>query len=96
MVVTPSGMVTEVRSVQPKNESSPMAIMDGGKVVFLQPVIKVLLSVSIIALQLFRESYAGLPSATEIEVRPLQLEKTPPPMLVTPLGMITEVRAVQP
>ena len=31
-----------------------------------------------------------LPIVTE--VRPLQLEKAPPPMVVTLLGMVTEVR----
>ena len=54
MVVTLLGMVTEVRLEQPKNALSPILITLEGIFVFLHPAIKVLVAVSIIALQLFR------------------------------------------
>ena len=43
-----------------------------GITVFLQPVINVFVDVSIIALQLFRESYTVFPDSTTIDVKPLQ------------------------
>ena len=66
-----------------------------GMTVFLQPAIRVLDSVSIMALQLLRESYFVLPVSTLIEVRLVQKEKAELPMDVTLLGMVTEVRLVQ-
>jgi hypothetical protein len=50
-----------------------MEVTDLGMVVFMQPAINVLVVVSIIALQLLRESYFGLSLATEMEVRLEQL-----------------------
>ena len=47
-------------------------VIDAGILVFMQPAISVLLAVSMIALQLSRESYAVLPSSTFMHVRPLQ------------------------
>ena len=44
-----------------------------GIVVFIHPKISVFVAVSIIALQLFRESYAGLPDATTMLANPEQL-----------------------
>ena len=66
-----------------------------GMVVFLQPAIRVLLAVSIIALQLLRESYFLFPLSTDIEVRLLHSLNAYLPMLVTLLGMVTEVRPEQ-
>ena len=66
-----------------------------GIIVFLHPAIKVFDDVSMIALQLLRESYFSLPLSTLIEVRPLQGEKAEVPMDVTLLGMVTEVRPLQ-
>ena len=45
-----------------------------GMIVVLQPEIKVLEDVLIIALQLLRESYMRLPLDTIIEVKPVQPE----------------------
>lgn len=67
-----------------------------GMIVFLQPVIRVFVSVSIIALQLFRESYDLFPTSTSIEVRHMHCSKTLSPMLDTLLGIVMEVRLLQP
>ncbi len=53
-------------------------------------------AVSIIALQLFLESYTEFPLSTEMLVRPLQYGKIPLPMEVTLLGIMIEVRPLQP
>ena len=66
-----------------------------GIVVFLQPAIKVFDAISIIALQLLRESYFVFPVSTFIDVRPSHQPKTAMPMLVTLFGMVTEVRPLQ-
>ena len=66
-----------------------------GIIVVLHPECSVFVAVSIIALLLFRESYTGFPSSTTIEVKPRQLEKAPTPMLVTLLGIVTEVNLEQ-
>ena len=67
-----------------------------GMVVFMQPLINVFEDVSIIALQLLRESYIVLPLSTFIDVKLEQPAKAQSPMLVTLLGMVTEVRPEQP
>ena len=69
------GMMTEMRLLHPKKAKEAMDVTLLGMVVFLQPCIKVLLAVSIIALQLSRESYFVLPLSTLMEVRPIQLTK---------------------
>ena len=95
MLVTLSGMVMEVRPLQPEKAWSPMLVTLFGMIVFLQPAIKVFVAVSIIALQSLRESYIVFPVSTLIEVRPLQPLKTSCPMSNTLFGMVTEVRPVQ-
>ena len=67
-----------------------------GMTVVLQPIIRVLLNVSIIALQLLRESYVEFPLSTMIVFRPLQFANAKPSMFVTLLEMVTEVRLLQP
>ena len=52
-----------------------------------QPFIRLLLAVSIIAMQLSRLSYIGLPSSTVILVNEVQPPNTASPMLVTLLGI---------
>ena len=69
MLVTPSGMVMEVRLEHSPNAHPPMLVTLLGMVVFMQPAIRVLVLVSIIALQLSLESYVLLPASTLIEVR---------------------------
>lgn len=56
MLFTLPGIVIDIRSGQLKKAKSPMLVTLLGMVVFLQPDISVLVEVSIIALQLFRES----------------------------------------
>ena len=66
-----------------------------GMIVFLQPEIKVFDDVSIIALQLLRESYLVFPLATVTEVKPEQLAKAISPMEVTLVGIMMEVKLEQ-
>ena len=73
-----------------------MLVTDEGMVVVLQPATRVLLAVSIIALQLSRESYSVLPASTLMLVKSVQLENTFFPMLVTDEGMVMLVKPVQP
>ena len=89
MEVTLLGMEMDV-SLQPSKAHWPMEVTLLGIMVFLQPTTKVFDEVSIIALQLSRESYAIFPLSTLIEVS-LQSEKAPIPMEVTLLGMVIEV-----
>ena len=56
MLVTELGMVIEVRPKQSRNAPLSMLITELGIVVSLQPVINVFVAVSMIALQLLRES----------------------------------------
>ena len=64
-------------------------------IVFLQPERSVFVAVSMIALQLLRESYIIFPLSTTIEVKPLQLAKARLPIEVTELGTVTEVNPPQ-
>ena len=54
--VTLFGIVIEVRLMQLEKAELPMAITPKGITVFLQPTIRILDDVSMIALQLLRES----------------------------------------
>lgn len=66
-----------------------------GMVVFWQPVMSVLEAVSMMALQLLRESYFVLPLATTMLVNPLQPSKADLPIEVTELGMVILDRLLQ-
>ena len=66
--VTELGMVTEVSPEQSRKASEPMEVTELGMVVFLQPTTNVFVDVSIIALQLSRESYMTLFLSTTTEV----------------------------
>ena len=92
MDVTISGILIEVKPTQSKKALSPIFVTVFGMTVFEHPLIKVFELVSIIALQLLRESYFELPLATVIEVK-LLLGKAPTPMLVTLWGMLIKERA---
>ena len=89
--VTELGIVTEVSPLQPLNAPSPIEVTELGMVVFLQPEISVFVAVSIIALQLFRESYFVFPLSTTILVSPLQPSNAWSPIEVTEFGMVTDV-----
>ena len=95
MLVTLEGMVMEVRELQPQNAEFPMLVTLEGIIVVLQPWINVFVEVSIIALQLLRESYLLLFSSTIIDVRELQPQNASLPMLVTLEGMEMDVRELQ-
>ena len=72
IAVTVLGMLILVRLVRKLNAHSPMLMMELGIVVFMQPINNVLVAVSIIALQLSRESNTALPLATVMLVSPVQ------------------------
>ena len=74
MLVTLLGIVMEVRLIQCRKVEYPMLVTLFGMSVFLQPVIRVFVFVSIIALQLLRESYVLFSTSTRIDVRPLHPE----------------------
>lgn len=57
ILVTEEGIVTEVNPVQPQKASAPIEVTELGIIEFLHPAIRELDFVSIIALQLLRESY---------------------------------------
>ena len=96
ILVTFSPIVTEVSPEQSAKARSPIEVTELGMVVFLQPTIKLFVDVSIIALQLLRESYVLLFLSTTKEVSPEQSRKAHEPMDVTELGMVNEVRLEQP
>ena len=87
----------EVRDEQPEKQLLPGLVTEEGITVLAHPVIIVLLCVFIIALQFSRESYTGLASSTMMEVRALQPQKHPSPILVMEEeeGMSMEVRDEQ-
>ena len=70
MEVTELPMVTEVSPEQPSKAYSPIEETELPMVVFLQPTINLFVDVSIIALQLLRESYVPLFLSTTKEVSP--------------------------
>ena len=72
MVMTELGMIMLVSPLQSEKARSPIAVTELGIIVFWQPINKVLLVVWIMALQLLRESYFGLPLSTVMLVNPVQ------------------------
>ena len=70
--VTLLGMVMEVRPVQPLKAPTPIDVTLLGIVDFLQPTINEFVSLTMIALQLSRESYLELSLDTVIVLIPLQ------------------------
>lgn len=69
--------------MQPENAYSPILVTLFGIIVLLHPTINILVVVSIIALQLFLESYTLLPLSTSMLVKLLQLENAVCPILMT-------------
>lgn len=98
--VTPLGIVIDVRLVRPLKALIPIVVTSLGIIVFLHPAIKVFDSLSMMALQLLRESYLGLPLLTVIEVKPPHpanaLVYSVTAMLVTLLGIVIEDKLLQP
>ena len=95
MVVTLFGIVMDVSPLQPWKAYAPMVVTLLGMVVFLHPVIRVLFSVLMMALQLSRESKISLPASTVMLSNALQPAKTLYPILVTLLGIVIDVNPVQ-
>ena len=94
--VTELGISMLVNPVQPENAPSPIAVIELGKIVLSQPKNKVLEAVSIIALQLLRESYLGFPLSTTMLVSTGQSKNAIPLISVTELGMTMPVIPMQP
>ena len=65
--VTLSGITIDFKEVRPLNASSPIEVTPSGITVDLQPTSSLLVAVSMIPLQLARESYTGLSGLTVIE-----------------------------
>ena len=95
-LVTELGIVMEVKLEQSLKQLCPKFVTELGISVLLQPTIKVLVNVSIIALQFSLESYTVLPASTDIFSKPIHPKKHSPPKLVTELGMIMEFKPLQP
>src|SRR5574344_1908251 len=95
MPVTPPGMLTDVKPEQPLNALVPMLVTPMGMVVFLQPAISVFPSLDKRALHwlLFAsvDLYAVLPASTVIVSNIKHILNAPDSMLVTFLGMLTDV-----
>jgi len=68
-VVTLLGMVTEDSFVRPLNAELPMELTSSGIIVLLHAIRSVFVVVSIIALQLLRESYSILLLSTAIDAK---------------------------
>ena len=73
----------------------PIDVTLSGIIVSAQPVIKVLVEVSIIALQSSLESYTVFPSFTMIELKEVQLLKVKLPIEVTLSGITIELKEEQ-
>jgi hypothetical protein len=93
--VTELGIVTEVSTEQPEKALLPIEVTELGMVVFLQPTINLFVDVSIIALQLSRESYVPLFLSTVTEVSLEQWGKAELGIIVTLSPIVNEVRFVQ-
>ena len=89
-------MEIEVKPMHPLNALSPIDVTELGIIVFLHPKISVFVAVSIIALQLSRESYLLLPLSTVIDVKLGQATKNALPIEVTELEIAIEVKLEQP
>ena len=72
----------------------PMPVTPFGRLLFSPPSTTVLLAVSMMALQLLRESYIGFPSSTVIETKLGQNGKAYRAISVTLLEMLTEVKSL--
>ena len=96
MLVTLLGMMMEAKLVHPSNATSPMLVTLLGITVELQPRINVFVAVSIMALQLFLESYTVFPFSITMLKREKQPTNASSPMLVMLLGMVMDAKPLQP
>lgn len=93
---TPSGIFMELIVVIPVKAYFPMDVTPFGIIVALHPDIRVLVFVSIMALQLSLESKVTLALSTIIERRELQLEKALSPIKDVLEPILSEVILLQP
>ena len=70
--VTLAGITIDFKEVQPLNALSPIEVTLSGMTVDLQPTSSLLVAVSMIPLQLSRESYTGLAGLTVIDSKEVQ------------------------
>src|SRR5574344_1420859 len=95
MLVTLLGMLIAVKPKQAENADSTMVVTSLGMVVFLQPVISVFPSSDKRALHWLPfasvDLYAVLPASTVIVSNIKHILNAPDSMLVTFLGMLTDV-----
>ena len=95
MLTTPLGMVIDFRFERLSKAYWPIEVTLLGIEVFVHPHTKVLVAVSMMALQLLRESYFVLLASTFIEVRPPHPRKALFEMFVTLEGIVKEVISQQ-
>ena len=93
--VTLVGITMDVKPEQLAKAFIPIDDTPLGIIVFLQPVIRVFVEVSIIALQLLRESNFEFPPSTIIDVKPEQLLKAVDSIIFTLFGIVMDVRPEQ-
>ena len=86
ILVTPSGIVTEVKPLNPEHKHAGICST-------LSPNVMVLIFALLENGELFNEQFRAFHVT---EVKPSQPEKAPSPILVTASGMVTEVKPVQP
>ena len=91
MRVTLLGIAIEAMCFLPRNAFGDIAVIPSGIMVVLLPASKVFVLVMMMALQLLRLSYVGLPSSTTI-VESGQRENARSPIEVTLFGMTIEVK----
>jgi len=89
-------MVMLVRPEHPQNAALSIEVTELGMVVFLHPAMRVLVAVSIIALQLFLLSYWEFSGSTWIDDRSEHPSNAHIPIDVTDLGMEMLVRPEHP
>ena len=95
MLVTELGISICVISAWLTNAPGPIVATVLGMTVFLQPIMSVLVAVSIRALQLSRESYTVFPASTSIDIKPTHPLYALEAILVTEDGMVIEARLEQ-
>ena len=93
--VTEEGILISCISEHSKNAQSSIEETSLGIIDVLQPMISLFELVSIMALQLFRESKTGFSLSTTIDSSALHPEKAPLPINDTVLGIVTLFSWVQ-
>ena len=85
---TDSGMLMLVSALHCSNAPSPIHVTDSGITVLANPCIRQFVLVSMMALQLFRESYTLFSSATTMLVSALHPSNAQSPIILTDSGML--------